>query len=122
MRKPRIKSFYLYDSIYKANVWVVICSNKKDSIEYMKKKYNLILPKGRMGEGCTWTIEGEGCVIWLPKFTRTAKWLSVLNHELFHVISFLLRDRARIPLSKKSEEAYCYYFESLTKEIIEGLG
>ena len=121
MLRARIKSFYIYDEIYKASIWVIVCKDKDGAISYMKKKYNLNLPKGRMGEGCTWTIEYDGCVIWMPKFTRTAKWLSVLNHELFHVISFILRDRAKIPLSKKSEEAYCYYFEAMSKQIIEEL-
>lgn len=85
----------------------------KESIEEMKEMSfhsgkAILFPHNKM-------------VLWQRGKPKSIEDLAVLNHEIFHITCFIL-ERVGLPLSKKSDEAYAYLLQYLTKEIYKTLG
>lgn len=68
-----------------------------------EKGKSLLLPGGQM-------------ILYMPDFPKDIKGLSILSHEIFHIVNFTL-DKAGINLTDDSDEAYSYLIEFLTKKI-----
>lgn len=46
--------------------------------------------------------------------------LAALGHEVLHHVNYALR-AAGLPLTRKSEEAYCYYFQWVFRNCVEAM-
>lgn len=55
-------------------------------------------------------------VLWIPKNPNGPKELATLSHEIFHLVSTILRTR-NIPLSDDTEEVYAYMIGFYSKMI-----
>lgn len=118
-RKNNIKTIRFYDEIYKSNIYFIVCKSKELAVKKIKDYIGIELPTGNIGEGCTWCIDKYGIVVWLPQFSLTPKWLSVLVHELAHITLETISRRIKIKLEESSEEAYTYHLEWLTKTFLQ---
>jgi hypothetical protein len=59
-------------------------------------------------------------VIWLEKFEWLIYQYGILSHEVFHCVHFILDDLG-FRLCDESVEAYCYYYQRIFQECINGL-
>jgi len=115
----KIKVVHIYDAVYKAAIVFYITKNKKDVIRRVKKEYNIKLPKGSgTGEATTWFVAKVGCIIWLPEFKLTPKCISVLLHEIMHVVLYVFA-RSGIVVSHNNDEASAYYIEWLVGKFLK---
>lgn len=100
---------------------LVITTKKIKKLEKFLKKEKIKI--GDQGRANALTIDcGNGkMVIWLKGKVETLEQLSVLNHEIFHVVCFILQDLA-IKLDENSEEAYAYLTDYVSLKIYKELG
>lgn len=75
--------------------------------------------------GMTFYEEGYPIVTWLPAIPRTIEEQAIMNHEIFHIVSSLLR-WAGVSLSEETEEVYAYTYQyysgaiySFVKELLQ---
>lgn len=64
--------------------------------------------------------QGTWYFIWVRRYTGDIKSISTLNHEMFHYVAQLFRDRG-LGLSRKSEEAWAYFYSYVVEKATEGL-
>lgn len=120
----------LHIDVYDTDVVLSINTNGRDTLKKIKphKRYLEEVKsccdgwdaKSKSTDGCMYQV-GGGFLVFLDlqkgKF-RTG--VSLLVHELTHVVHYLLRDR-RIPLSEETEEAHTYLIQYLTKAALVAL-
>jgi hypothetical protein len=64
---------------------------------------------------------GYPSVIWLPRRPRTPTEISTLSHEVLHVVRRLF-EWVGIPLTRDTDEAYCYALGHLVKDVLTQFG
>lgn len=64
---------------------------------------------------------GYVSIVWMPSVPRTPEEVGTLTHELLHVVRRLL-GLVGIPLNEDTDEAYCYLFGYLVKEVLGNIG
>ena len=68
--------------------------------------------------GRTIILDGGQIILFIPHMPSTVSDYAVLQHEIFHATFFIL-EKAGIVLCEKSDEAYSYLIQFLTKRILE---
>lgn len=63
-------------------------------------------------------FENGVCLVRLYFYPKKIYQLAILQHELLHAVIYILRESG-IKLSSKSEEAYTYLLEDITKKVLK---
>lgn len=104
--KHGVKVFFgTYDELKK--------SLKRDGFDGDYKEEKELMDKSA---GITFTIPTNDVIIWMREKPKDNGELSVLAHEVFHAVSFLLRSIG-IDHTPDTEEVYAYTFEYLYSDI-----
>lgn len=69
--------------------------------------------------GYTFALD-DSVVMWLSEYPTNSKALSILNHEVFHVVHKVM-DLVGITLGWESDEAFAYYTSYISKQIYNNL-
>jgi len=78
------------------------------------------------GVGCTWAFgpddgaEGNTFLVATKEHPTRPYGISILVHELLHVTQHLL-DGIGMTMGDETVEAYCYYLDSLVRDVLKGL-
>jgi len=89
-------------------------SLKKDGFDGDYKEEKDLMDRSA---GITFSMPTDDVVIWMREKPKNNGELSVLAHEVFHAVSFLLRSIG-IEHTPDTEEVYAYTFENLYGKII----
>ena len=119
MKKPKL--FVVSWVLFPYDVLVCLGSKYEDITRYIGKLgYKLDseeLEAIKMkGNGRTVILRGGQTILWIRDYPKVGS--SIIAHEVFHAVSFML-DRAGVKLSFDSDELYAYATAYLTKEINE---
>lgn len=68
--------------------------------------------------GHTAELSGGQIILYMPHLPSTTKDLSVLQHEIFHVVFFVM-DKIGVTLASNCDEAFSYLIQFLTKKILD---
>ena len=107
------------DPVYETDIWCVWDCDKDELVEWVYKKFKLqieaITLRGRVLD-----LENDGVSAFIIYF-HTAEWtldfITLLNHELMHLTSFIL-SYCLIKLCDETEECYAYFSSYLCKQIL----
>ena len=121
------KLVHIKDPVYGADVHVISAATQVEVTTMIKK----LAPKWDgctkfNGVGCTWEFgEEDGTeaftfLVALKYQPGSPYEISVLVHELLHVTQHVL-DGVGMTMNKKTVEAYCYYLDSLVRDVLKGL-
>ena len=129
LRMPKAINFIVNWKVYPFDVMVSIGETTPiviGRIEKLGYKLNTlekdaleIKSSGRT-VGRTVMLENGATVLRLKRFDTLPINFSILSHEVFHCVEFLM-DRIGIPLTDSSSEAYSYAIQYLTNEILAKL-
>lgn len=106
---------HIFDPIYRQNYWY-ICTPTHAEFRKIVLKAGIKIEEKHNTDGGMYVYEqtkGQVIVLWTKNKTA-----DLLAHEIMHAVSYCLR-RKGLPLTDDSEEAYCYLFQYLMKEIKE---
>lgn len=109
------------DEIYHANIRIMACCDENEVADYFKKTYSVECGMNDAGAR-VFTLRNEKKrldVIYLiiPIFDWTIQQQALLVHELFH-ITYIVLSAVGIKLSDDSDEAYAYYLQYLTTQVV----
>ena len=104
---------------------IMVCFGDKSkmfkSLEKYISKCDLIdFKKRTFKKGCYSMFNGGQSLIWIYRKPLDIQDLSLLNHEIFHAVTYIL-ERVGITLSESSEETYAYLTQYLTEKIYNEL-
>ncbi len=71
--------------------------------------------------GRTVLLVGRQTILRINFWPKTSTEFAMLQHEIFHVVEFIL-SMVGMKLCRKSDEAYAYLIQFYTKKIYEALG
>ena len=118
-----MKKFKLHAGTFDVNYWVVIGTDYEEIIKFIRLKMQ--------DSACTYDFsESRGAcftkfnytpVLWLPKKPRTPRDYATLNHEIFHMVFYILISWAGLKLNEASEEAFAHQIGKCTADILEKL-
>jgi len=115
-----MKRYKFFEPMFGTNLHLLIGSEKEYIQFCKKKKWEVSEDKDYNGETRIFD-GGMNFVVWLKYQPSTPKGLSVLVHELQHITAIKLREGIDVPLSRDSEEVYCYMIQHFTYEILTKL-
>ena len=103
--------------VYPFDILVYFGSDKKKLFKELSKYLPIKeLKKLTFNDGKTIMFSSGQTVLWLKEKPTSIKGIAQLNHEIFHCACFVL-ERVGIKYCKKTDEAYAYLLEYLTKQI-----
>jgi hypothetical protein len=116
MGKPFVKKFT--DEVFLAEFYFLICKRKKAEDWVFRKTKVKTEFKGEGAFQAFKTKKGSGeiFIIWMLEWDEDA-----LLHELTHASIYIFHDRG-VFISKKHDEAFCYYLSYLFKKAKELYG
>lgn len=118
---------HIKDPVYGGEIYVLSACTQLNVNWAIKK----IAPKWTgclkfEGVGCTWEFgpvdgaEGNTFLVATRENPTTPYGISILVHELLHVTHQIL-DNIGMSMNNKTVEAYCYYLDSLVRDVLKGL-
>lgn len=118
MKKPK-NVFFITDPIFCQDFMIVYTKTHAKYRKILKQVLNIEIDKDDKCSGCFQTInnkkKGDLGIIWISNKQ------SNLIHEIFHAVSWIMRNRAIHLDSEGSEETWAYYISYLYREIKEKL-
>jgi hypothetical protein len=119
---------YIYIPIYDINIWYFKDWTRPEIQVFLEKKYSFTEFSANR--------DVNGSVIFLPIWLKNSdedakqsivyclyltdpKDLGIVAHEVFHIVSRVLRNKIGIELSDESEEAYAYLITNICDEIVK---
>lgn len=108
---------YIFDPIYRANVWVCYSTDFEKFRKYIRDRFNFeVGPEGSC-DGRTVIMDDINTFpIWLRHKINHV----IMSHEIIHVALEIFR-RKGIEVSSDSEEAFTYYHDYLMRTVIRGI-
>ena len=116
----KVAHIHWRDTIYQTN-FLFLIGNTAECAKIAKRKYKVIWEVEDIKEttyAMCWWYPTFGNVIWLKKFNKSKEWIGYLSHECLHALFNLFKNRG-ISYSKRSEEAYCYYYQDIVQFFLE---
>jgi hypothetical protein len=107
----------IYDTVIK-----ILCkSTRKEMEAYIFKTYGYELTPSTLQiiDASYFSLDGVQ-FIWLAKYDKSIERQSILQHEIFHLTSTVLRAHG-LSLSEHSDEAFAYYHQYVVKQILTKL-
>lgn len=108
-------NFIIDCQIYPFHIMVHF-GNKKDLIMNLKKYGINLSQKDIKGKYKSLFLNDNQTVLYMDIIPKTIDELSILQHENFHCVMFIL-DKIGIKLSYKTDEIYAYLIQYITKQI-----
>ncbi len=108
MRKWR----HIWIDLYEINVYFIVCNASYFERKFYTEFDRELAQACENTDGCFVATDKDGqeiCIIWITEW-------SVLAHELFHCVFWILDNRG-LQLTEQSEEAYAYLTGYLDKQI-----
>lgn len=120
MSSSRASKFnYIWNETYKVNIYWVICAPDKFRRLYKSEFKEEFSGELKGGKQCVATKKGkEIVVVWI---NSECDILSVVVHEMFHAVIYIMRSRAVYLDNESCEEAYAYLLESVLKNVFNKL-
>jgi hypothetical protein len=118
MAKQNRHKFYIYDSLYRAWVTLIVNVSNEKAEKMINSRYVDCLPVGLdvSHNACIIYMKSRhdpdlvvGHVIWIKNFDWSVEAQGTLAHELFHLVMYLLHSRG-VSWSPSSDEAFAYYY------------
>ncbi len=110
--------------MYCRDFLIALGSTDKEIFNYLKKTRKYKLSKDEWdalemrGDGRTIMLNNGHIILRIAEFkAKSPNWYSVLTHEAFHSVVFVLQ-RAGFKLDESSDEAYAYLLGWLIREIL----
>lgn len=125
IKKRKAKAVQLQVELYSAYYTLLIADDKMDVQNWLQKRvsepFEFVVPSQK--GGVFWiTYPDTGNVLLAIWVEDPLNNLGTLSHEIFHLTSYILRDK-RILLDENSEEAYAYLngylFNQVHKEYVK---
>lgn len=120
-----MKIFIVSCEVYPFDVLVYFGEDRKPLFKELKKSITKTeiskLKALDFKKGKTVMFKGGQTLLWLRQKPNSIQDLSILNHEIFHCSCFIL-EKVGIRYSKKSDEAYAYLIQFLSKKIYNEIG
>ncbi len=120
LSSSQVKIVRVPGTIFDIDTYVIVT---KDTVQ-ARLAVNAILPISTEGvfvnRAVTFYSPGYPIVTWFPSTPLTVEGLSIINHEILHIVVSIL-SWAGVPLTDESEEVYCYMLQYYTKEIYKRL-
>ena len=115
-KKAKYKIKHIHEETFDENIWVCYGTPAKYFIKQIEKELSITLELKRFKDGKAFEVElKDGSilyVIWTKK-----KDVSILAHEVLHVVHWLLGAKG-MSLSCDSEEAYCYLLQRIIRAVL----
>lgn len=116
-----MKPFIIELNPYPIDVLVCIGEDTKSMHDYLSKQtenYNKseYEPSESMN-GLSFMSKNHGLVLWIRYEPEGAIPISILSHEILHIV-FLLFNQVGVPISEDNSESCAYMVEFLTKQIL----
>ena len=117
-------NFLIKWDLYPVNVVVSLGTSKKELLKFCKGNISdsdyQYIKKMNFELGETIYLDDGQVILWTKDYPKNNQDFSVLQHEIFHVVCFVMRT-VGIKLSSNSEEAFAYLTGYYTKIIYEKL-
>lgn len=121
------KLVHIKDPVYGGEIYVLsACTQTEVSTMIAKLAPKWTGCKKFEGVGCAWEFgaddgaENNTFLIATKKHPTTPYGISILVHELLHVTQQML-DNVGMKMNNETVEAYCYYLDSLVRDVLKGL-
>lgn len=106
------KDFFLMRiaaNVFDVDSYIMVTEDLPRAIEFVKSVVDstVTIEDFIDNEGIVFTNGTLPPVLWIPRKPMSYSELAVLNHEIFHLISTILRSR-HVQLSDETEEVYAY--------------
>lgn len=88
---------------------------------YLDSKTINEINKESFGLGKSILLKDKKIILYMNKIPESAEDFSILQHEIFHCIHYLLEVNLKLKLSFKTDEIYAYLIQNLTKQIYNKL-
>lgn len=121
------KAFHVSVDMFKVDVVFICNANKEESVKLLKEMCGSNYTKLSKGSFKGWSVEtilgrmlqykGGFVVLLKDSDGNFRTFVSILAHEINHVVCYLLKNR-RIPLNEDTEEVYAYLTEYITREAL----
>lgn len=111
-------NFVVKVDIYRNAVLFIVSSDIPRSRDFINSVVNekVITVSDFAGrDGFTYEPAEGFIIVWLERAPQNFETRGIVNHELFHATSSILR-RAGVTLTESSEEAYAYLFQEITSQ------
>jgi len=112
---------FIVDTVIYPYKIVFIFDETDEQVERLLKRYNLstaeFLEKTFKLGRCT-KFTNNMIVVRIRKLPKNPEYKSVLSHEVFHVVTFIM-DGIGASHSDSSEECYAYLTDYITKKVYE---
>ncbi len=104
-----------YDTAWQIKIQFVVCDSEVALNKFLKRKFGHDLedePEDRF-QGRSVNFENEnGVLVALIRWKKNPKGLSVLAHECFHAVEYIMERRDTV-LSADTSEAWAYLLDSI---------
>ena len=118
------ESTYMFEmdgGTYDVAINVIITEDTAKAFRFVKANVDSCFSAKNFINAEGLTIDGEkGICVWIKHIDPTPYNICVVNHELFHVTSAIMR-YIQVDLTPTTEEVYAYELDYLTKEFYNHL-
>ena len=121
-KKIAIPKLYIHEEVFKVELYFFLGDTRKSITNWIKKEFDVkYSPEIHKYSGMYFWVVGEDekiiRAIWLEKFKNTPKDISLLSHEVNHLVEDVFKDIG----SKGDDEAKPFYTEYWMRKILEGI-
>lgn len=117
-----MKVILIPDTIYNTTIYIIPTYKPSELIKYFKKTHGFAYEDDNTVDGMHFSLENKEAgtkdhFIILKKFENSPAGVALLFHEIYHLVHSVMRDVGMIP-AEGSEEAFAYYAQYLTTQIL----
>jgi len=116
--------FTINCKVYPFDIIVCLGDNRKKISKFLRKNSTEedsgVFEEINLSVGTSIMLPSGCTILYLKKYPNSIGGLAILQHEIFHCVFFIL-EYVGIRYSKKSDEAFSYLIEYITKEIYNKL-
>lgn len=120
--KNYIDTFVICGGTFDLDINVLITQDTTIAVNYAKSLFNNdsnINASDFLNRGITLSSgDYTTILLWLPKIPKSPEEISILNHEVFHVVRCIML-WSGTPLSEDTDEAWAYETGYISKQIYE---
>lgn len=101
--------FRVLNPLYDIDSYVIITPDHDSALALVRKFTDSSASSGSFNDvgGIVFVSPTNSPSLWIPVIPRTSQDFAILNHEIFHLVFFIMKSRG-IPLAESSNEAYAY--------------
>jgi hypothetical protein len=120
-----MKPITISDQVYKADILIIPKYKPQEIIKYFRKTYGIEYEIDSFCDAMHYSLsqQDKGIIhhyLIFENFRNSPAGIALLSHEIFHLVCAIFRDIG-MKFSEDSEEAFTYYLQYLTENILNKL-